>query len=129
MLLTFRPFYMDGEPINFDHICNILWQKLESNKLKDQVGFLHKIYNNILKKGPGFEFRINKEVIHPKEDIIKPWLNSIFHSDIEQMEKVDYHKKIGSGSAECFFLSTIRALIKVIVELNKIINKVLSDSN
>lgn len=68
---------------------------------------------------------INKETIPPKVTI-KAILNSIyFHSDTEQESIANRLLNADSGIIKGFFVLYIINLIRVIVELNKIVKEVL----
>jgi len=104
---------------------------MENYRRRGQKSLLKELrenYKTIMKSGGGFNLRVNKNKLKPEENI-DTWLNAYyFHSDKEKKEKLEELQNSTKGFAKVFFLKEIISLTNVIINLNEVVQEVLSVS-
>jgi len=118
-MMDFSHIYLTRkQPANFNHICNILQQKLINQKLKNSVLKCRNLYKDALKKNP-LVIKYNQKTFLP-EDIIKQWIMGAYRHDDKNYRKIISDWERMSGSYYKFtFLDIITKLLYPVIIVNK----------
>lgn len=121
-LLTFRHFYLNNSQINFGKICNLLYQKIDNDEIKDNIAKAREVYNKLLNASPiGFKF--NNEELTPKK-IIDLWLNAeYFHTNGVKREVLKQINATVGPFFQFLFISPLYDLVGIINYLANFIRK------
>lgn len=107
-LLDFRVFMLNDEPVNFNHICNLVEKEVTDNELKEKTRKVRDSWNKLLGRKKGNKGNIvlkvnNKEFL--PEEILKTWINSdYFHLNKEGRNLLGESEKSSVGIFSHFIL-------------------------
>lgn len=134
-LLDLRPFLLEGEPVNFYHICNLLHQNLVDPELLNKLKQTREAWSILLerrKQGPPGGVRLiieEKDIL--SEENLNFWLyGEYFHLEEKKIKVLEQmHLTPMVGLSFILFLDLLQRLSLVVFYLEKnIVDKVLEEN-
>lgn len=126
-LVDFRPFTLNDEPANFNHICNLVEKEVGSEEIKRQAREAREIWNKLLQRKHGdtaiggLKMQIDSKVILSEENF-NIWMNTdYFHlgNDTER-ELLKRMEKTPFGQLSHFaFIDLIQRLSGILFWFDK----------
>ncbi len=131
-LLDFRPFVLNDEPINFDHISNLVYKTSPDNKVKENTAKAKDGWNKLLerkKSSPvgGLRLQIDGKQLLSQENL-DMWLNAdYFHLDENKRDLMTRISSNPMGQISYFvFVDLLQRLSQMLFWFdNKVINPIL----
>jgi len=126
IVMDFRPFLLEDEPINFYKICNLIYCNISNLKLKDKVKEIRKAWSILLERkkgntGSGLRLKFGPKDILSEENL-NTWLNGeYFHLDkdkrkiLEQMNLMPPFRDLSLFQ----FIDLLQSLSLLIFHLDK----------
>jgi len=108
-LLDFRPFIANNEPVNFNHICNLIERESVNNSIKQKARKGRDAWNKLLERKEiqpigGMRLQIDSRKLL-SEDNLKMWFNSdYFHLNGEGRELLQRLQSTPFGAISHFAL-------------------------
>lgn len=120
-LVTFRQFISPDEPVFFNGIYNICWNRLESNnRLREKLIEARKDWRQALKNN-GIGLRFNEQELSP-EAVADLWINGYyFHNDDDKYATLAGAFDSGLGFIKAHFMEFLIQATSLIVYLGHIV--------
>jgi len=134
-LLNLRPFLLEGEPVNFYHVCNLLYQNLVDSELLNKIKQAREAWSILLerkKQGPpgGVRLKIEGKDILSEENL-NFWLyGEYFHLEEEKIRVLErMHLTPMGGLSFMLFLDLLQKLSFLVFYLEKnVVDKVFEEN-
>ncbi|MDD4938127.1 MAG: hypothetical protein PHX34_03925 [Candidatus Shapirobacteria bacterium] len=135
-LVDFRPFVLNDEPVNFDHISNIIIKSISSGSIKEETLKTKKVWNEILDRKDnsptrGMSLQIDGKTLLSNKNL-DLWLNAnFFHTDEKKQELLTYINNNPLGQISYFlFISLVQDLTQLLFWFdNNVIKPILGDKD
>jgi hypothetical protein len=135
-LVDFRPFVLNDEPVNFDHISNIIIKSISSGSIKEETLKTKKVWNEILDRKDnsptrGMSLQIDGKTLLSNKNL-DLWLNAnFFHTDEKKQELLTYINNNQLGQISYFlFISLVQDLTQLLFWFdNNVIKPILGDKD
>lgn len=135
-LVDFRPFVLNDEPVNFDHISNIIIKSISSGSIKEETLKTKKVWNEILDRKEnsptrGMSLQIDGKTLLSNKNL-DLWLNAnFFHTDEKKQELLTYINNNPLGQISYFlFISLVQDLTQLLFWFdNNVIKPILGDKD
>lgn len=135
-LMDFRPLWMNDSKYNFGKICNLIFQNIDDEKIKEDVKKAQEVWNKILEKKAkdipfnGVLLKINNDVLNGGDNL-NIWMNEgYFHPDEEKGLKEIQSNPIFENMSYMNFIDQLQKMAKLAIWFNKnVISKILDTQN
>ena len=132
LLLDFRPFIAQKEPVNFNHVANLIEKNVSDSKIIETLREIRQAWCGLLQKKEvkhfsGFKLVVNNEQLLSEKNI-DLWINGeYFHLDDQKRQFLENlkHSPMISFSFYLFLDSIQRLSIALFWLDDEVINKVL----
>ena len=124
-LIDLRPFLLEGEPVNFYHICDLLYRNFHDAQLQEKVKEVKEAWSILLERkrqGPagGIRLKIGEKDILSEENL-NTWLyGEYFHLDKRKIKVLEQMNLTPMGGLSfLLFLDLLQRLSALVFHLEK----------
>lgn len=115
-LLTFRQFVMKGEPVYVRSIANLLWRRLNGDRIRQELQDARRRFDQAFERG-SMRFVLNERHMTP-EFVLDLWINGhYFHNDERKARQLEALDGIAHVFSRQLFLGLLVDSTKYVVFL------------